>query len=171
MISTALRLLMTDTIAFREVDQKDQHILEEMLYVALFIPEGAPVPPANIVRKPELSKYYLHWGRSGDMGVLAITGEIPIAACWSRIYPKNDPGYGFVDEDTPELTIAVKDGWRNQGLGKRLLSRLCANGGAAGFKSMSLSVDKRNPAQRLYNRLGFTVVAEKGTAYTMLKSL
>ncbi|MDN5211088.1 GNAT family N-acetyltransferase [Fulvivirgaceae bacterium BMA12] len=162
---------MMDTIAFRKVDQKDQRILEGMLYAALFIPQGEPIPPASVVRKPELSKYYLHWGRTGDMGIIAIVGEIPIAACWSRIHPENDPGYGFVDEYTPELTIAVKDGWRNRGLGKGLLSRLCDDNRSAGFKSMSLSVDKRNPAQNLYNRLGFKIVAENGTAYTMLKSL
>ena len=39
------------------------------------------------------------------------------------------------------------------------------------FEQISLSVDKQNPAVNLYLRLGFEVVAEEGTAFTMLKKL
>ena len=31
-----------------------------------------------------------------------------VAAIWTRTLPASSPGYGFIDEHTPELSMAVK---------------------------------------------------------------
>ena len=43
----------------------------------------------------------------------------PVAAIWARHLQDENWGYGYVDDDTQELTIAVKRQWRGQGLGSR----------------------------------------------------
>ena len=70
------------------------------------------------------------------------------------------PGYGFVDERTPELAIAVVPNARGKGVGSALLTR-CSSGQAEGFAAISLSVDRHNRgAIALYEQYGFQQVGE-----------
>lgn len=53
------------------------------------------------------------WGRAGDMGFVAVdagSGE-PIGAAWLRLLGGDERGYGYVDDETPELGMAVR-GWK-----------------------------------------------------------
>ena len=68
------------------------------------------------------------------------------------------PGYGFVDEQTPELTIAVVPSRRGRGYGAELLTSLLAQAKEDGFGAVSLSVEPDNPALALYERHGFEKV-------------
>lgn len=79
-----------------------------------------------------------------------------------------DRGYGYVDDATPELSIALLPAYRGRGIGSQLLARLLeqAQGCCPG---VSLSVSAGNPARRLYERFGFEIVAERGSSLTMLK--
>ena len=63
------------------------------------------------------------WGRPGDNAVVAIDEFQPVGAAWYRLFEQDEPGYGFVDEETPELTIAVVPSRRGRGLGEELLER------------------------------------------------
>jgi ribosomal protein S18 acetylase RimI-like enzyme len=95
------------------------------------------------------------------------TGQ-PIGAVWLRLLQGADRGYAHVDDGTPELSIAVLPGHRGQGVGTRLLEELFAS--ECGDRPVSLSVTAGNPARRLYERLGFLVVASNGTALTMWRA-
>ena len=143
----------------------DQGFLWEMLYLAIFVPPGDPPPPRTIVRDPHLAHYVEAMGsRLGDAAWIAESPDgTPVGAAWRRSLPSDDPGYGFVDEHTPELGVAVADGHRGSGVGTRLLTTALAATGRC-----SLSVDRRNPARRLYGRLGFVVVAASDESLTML---
>lgn len=164
-------MIRNKTAEYLKLTPEDEPFLKEMLFIALFIPPGEPILPKNIVEEPELNKYYRNWGREGDIGILVKVDELAVGACWSRLHPADNQGYGFVDATIPELTIAVKEEWRNRGLGQKMLELLCEYNRAGGYNSMSLSVDKRNRVVALYKRLGFEILDEKGTAYTMLKRL
>lgn len=67
-------------------------------------------------------------------------------------------GYGYVDDGTPELAVALYPGYRGRGIGGRLLRALFAELRDRGFRSVSLSVQHANPAYALYRRLGFVEV-------------
>ena len=154
------------TITVRPATSADESFLREMVYAALFVPDGQPPFAREVLDQPDISHYYRGYGhRPGDTGLVALrpSGE-PVGAAWVRQLTGDDPGYGYVDDETPELTIAVGPTHRGHGLGTRLLAELCR-----AVPRCSLSVDHRNPARRLYERLGFTVVAFDGNSLTMLR--
>jgi GNAT superfamily N-acetyltransferase len=129
----------------------DEGFLWEMLYLALFVPLGQPPLPRSVLRNPTIAHYVEGWGmRSGDSGLIGLVDGAPVGAAWQRYFPACEPGYGFVDEQTPELSVAVLPANRGKGIGSRLMEHLLH-----GVHATSLSCNPANPARRLYIRLGF----------------
>ena len=59
------------------------------------------------------------------------------------------------------VDIALLPEHRGDGVGTRLLEDLLAEGDASG-KSVTIHVERMNPALRLYERLGFALAEDKG---------
>ena len=117
------------------------------------------------------ARYIEGWGRPGDAAVIALDEGFPVGAAWYRLFKENAPGYGFVDEQTPELSIAVVPSKRGYGFGGELMDALLARARADGFAAISLSVAKDSPAVGLYERYGFEKVDERDNAITMRAAL
>jgi ribosomal protein S18 acetylase RimI-like enzyme len=116
-------------------------------------------------------RYVENWGRPGDAAVIALDRGFPVGAAWYRVFKRDRPGYGFVDEETPELSIAVVPSRRGAGIGGELMSAVLAHARGQGYKSISLSVAKDSPAVALYERYGFQRVDERDGALTMRMDL
>jgi ribosomal protein S18 acetylase RimI-like enzyme len=99
-----------------------------------------------------------------------MSGGGTVGAAWLRLLAGERRGYGHVDDDTPELSIAVLPDFRNQGIGSRLLDLLMKDA-VERFNKISLSVTKENPARRLYKRFGFEETEEHENDVIMLKVL
>ena len=110
-------------------------------------------------------------GTARRPGAHSHRGLQPVAAAWYRLFTESHPGYGFVDEQTPELTIAVVPSRRGRGYGAELLTSLLAQAAEDGFPAISLSVEPDNPALALYERHGFEKVGERGGALVMRAQL
>jgi ribosomal protein S18 acetylase RimI-like enzyme len=123
---------------------------------------------SEITAVPALARYVAGWGRPGDVGFVA-DDDASIGAAWWRRFDRDDPGYGFVDEATPELSIGVVEERRGQGVGTRLLAALVTEAERSALPALSLSVEPDNPAARLYERFGFRTVGVNGGSLTMLK--
>ena len=140
-------------VAIRPATVEDEAFLWEML---------AEAAQENSVRavaeNPGTAKYVEGWGRDGDLGVVAVaaSGE-PLGAAWLRMLRGENAGYGFVDDKTPELAIAVRPGARGAGVGARLISHLL-QAAKSRYRVVSLSVRSDNPAFHLYERMGFRPV-------------
>jgi GNAT superfamily N-acetyltransferase len=136
-------------------------------------PEGTPKPRAEMEADEHLSRYVAGWGRAGDVGLVAVdevTGG-RLGAAWYRTYPADAPGYGFIDEATPEIAIACTEGARGRGLGHQLIAGLLARAHGDGLPQLSLSVRVTNaPAVRVYEDEGFVGVQfeEDGIHLTMV---
>ena len=151
----------------RSLRSEDEPFLWEMLYHAIHVSEGQVAPPRDIVHLPDLARYVQGWGRSGDQGFLAYretTGQ-SLGAVWIRLLIGEGRGYGYVDEDTPELSIAVLPQYRSQGIGTALLGSMVSS--VSGYASISLSVSADNPALRLYKRFGFRIISQDAGSFTM----
>jgi ribosomal protein S18 acetylase RimI-like enzyme len=156
----------------RPIASTDEPFLWEMLYQALYVPEGSPPFPREILSQPEIRRYVENWGRADDLGFVALTQTTrqPIGAAWIRLLKGENHGYGYIDDYTPELTIAVVPVWRGRGIGTALLERVI-EAAQSSYASISLSVSRDNPAIRLYRRLGFEALCFSGTSLTMRRRL
>ena len=124
---------------------------------------------AGLEAEIPLSRYVDNWGREGDVALIAAEGPNRVGAAWFRRFTAAEPGYGFVDEQTPELTIAVVPSRRGKGAGKDLLEALLDRARADGYSAISLSTDPRQVGY--YERFGFAKVGETPHAVTMLARL
>lgn len=159
-------------INVRSAEATDADFLAEMLVAAAFWrPDGPSGSVAEVLSEPKLAHYVAGWPRAGDLGVIALAEQEPVGAAWIRFLPESDPGYGFVDAATPELSIGVVRAWRGRGVGSRLLDTLIAAARKQGLGSVSLSVEPDNRARRLYERVGFRQVDEVDGSLTMLLQL
>jgi ribosomal protein S18 acetylase RimI-like enzyme len=148
----------------RAAGPQDVRFLRDMLRHAYYwrMNESADLPVA---------RYVLNWGRPGDEGLVALDDANPVGAAWYRLFPREEAGFGFVDESTPELTIAVVPSRRGKGFGHELMTGLLEKARRAGYDALSLSVAKDSPAVSLYERYGFRAVAEPDDALTMVAKL
>ena len=109
-----------------------------------------------------LFRYVKGWGRPGDRAMIAIADFRPVGAAWYRLFTRDNPGFGFVDEETPELAIAVVPSRRGKGTGSELLRALLDQARRDGFQALSLDVERDSPAVELYERHGFRTVRSDG---------
>ncbi|HZC74877.1 MAG TPA: GNAT family N-acetyltransferase [Gaiellaceae bacterium] len=146
----------------RPADLQDMRFLRDMLRHAYHW---------RIAQDPDLPvfRYVQNWGRRGDAGVIAFSGPNVYGAAWYRLFPEAAPGFGFVDEETPELTIAVVPSHRGHGTGGELIEALLAQARSDGFARVSLSAE---PGQTgFYERHGFRELRRPDGTVTMVADL
>ena len=146
----------------RDADLQDMRFLRDMLRHAYHW---------RIAQDPDLPvfRYVQNWGRRGDAGVIAFEGPNIFGGAWYRLFPAAAPGFGFVDEETPELTIAVVPSHRGHGTGGELLEALLERARSDGFPRVSLSAE---PGQTgFYEKHGFGEYRREDGTVTMVADL
>jgi ribosomal protein S18 acetylase RimI-like enzyme len=158
----------TSPIVVRRSGAQDVRFLRDMLHHAYYWKERAPEDTGP----GPVALYVKAWGRPGDTAFVALDRGFPVGAAWYRLFDRERPGYGFVDERTPELAIAVVPNARGKGVGSALLDALLERARADGYPTLSLSVDRANAgAIELYERYGFQRISEDDDSVTMLAQL
>jgi GNAT superfamily N-acetyltransferase len=169
----SLAAVTEDPWTIRRAAAGDVTFMTDMLMEAVnWSPEWKKKSRKYILSSPRTAHYIAGWPRDGDLGAIAEAQGERIAAAWLRFLPANDPGYGFVASDVPELTIGVAAPWRGQGAGRALLQFVAGQARAAGTRQISLSVERKNFAQKLYLSEGFRIVdSSDKDSDTMVKDL
>jgi ribosomal protein S18 acetylase RimI-like enzyme len=152
----------------RLAEADDCDFLLDMLLAACNWTGETRVTRDQVVADTHLSGYVAGWPRSGDFGLVAQdrSGE-RLGAAWARTFTVDHPGYGFVAEGVPEVSMAVVAGHRRQGIGRSLLTALLGQARAAAWPALSLSVEDGNRVADLYRELGFRTVGRHDNADTM----
>ena len=163
---------MPATFSIRPATAADGAFLGDMVVEAANWSPGRSRPRYEVLTAPEHGRYVSGWIRPGDAGFVASDpqGE-PIGAAWYRMFPRSDPGFGYVGTGVPELIIGVRPIWRAHGVGRALLRSLSDNARAEGFARLSLSVERGNFAAVFYRTEGFAVVQSGFGRDTMVKRL
>ncbi len=148
----------------RPVRPEDVPFLKRMIYEGAV--HEAAYPPGQrpsfeeALADPGVARFVEGWGRPGDFGVVAVEDGRPVGAAWCRLFGKDDPGWR-IDEETPDMSIAVVPDQQGHGWGGKLLTGLFEMAHRDGFEAITLNVGKWNrPAITLYERNGFVVVDE-----------
>jgi ribosomal protein S18 acetylase RimI-like enzyme len=154
----------------------DLPFLREMLFEAAAVSERIrEMGTETALALPAVAHILENFGREGDFGFVAETADkILIGAIWARLFTDDEKGYGFVSAEIPELAVAVAPDFRGRSAGTKLLKELIKEARNLKFPALSLSVDRRNPALKLYERLGFTdagVSKETDSSLTMILHL
>jgi GNAT superfamily N-acetyltransferase len=154
-------------ITVRPLEPQEFEFFTDMHYESIHIPQGKP-PKHELLNEPHLKKYHEGWGRKGDRAIVALKDDQLTGAAWYRVFDEANPGYGYVDNETPELGIAIHPNFRGMGIGRLLMKELIQQAARDGYPSLSLSVDPQNaPAVELYQKLGFIYFGISGTSWTM----
>ncbi|MBE8985833.1 GNAT family N-acetyltransferase [Nostoc sp. LEGE 12450] len=145
--------------SIRPLTQEDEPFLWLMLYEAAHLENEGNLTVQDAINNPDLAKYVKNWGCKDDSGFIAIleTSNQPVGSAWLRLLTGENKGYGYVDDQTPELAIAILPQHRNKGIGTQLLTHLLA-AAQTSYSSISLSIRATNPALSLYKRFGFEII-------------
>jgi ribosomal protein S18 acetylase RimI-like enzyme len=164
---------MTENLNYRirPATPADEPFLWEMLYQSLHV-EGQEPFPRDVLNRPHIARYVKNWGRADDLGFIAEDAHSnqPIGAVWSRLSSVDDQGYAYLDEQTPELGIALLPEHRGQGIGTALLKHLLEAARKL-YPAIALSVSPSNQAIRLYQRMGFEIVDVRNEYPVMRREL
>lgn len=158
-------------VTIRELRKEEIPQLNDFLYDAVFIPEGVAKPDKAIIMLPELAVYIDDFGRRDDVCLVAEADGELAGAVWTRVFSETARGFGYVDSVTPELSMSVKEHYRGQGIGTRLLVEMIGLLSRLDYNKVSLSVDCQNYAMRLYLKHGFETVVSDGNSVTMIRQL
>lgn len=156
----------------RDAISQDESFIELMALAAANWSSDRRLSLDQMRSEPELLHYVADWPRPSDMGVVAIdVTNRPIGAVWLRQFSPDDPGYGYVSADVPELSIGVLDEWRRRGVGRALMRAQVHQARIRGLHTLSLSVERANPAVSLYLSEGWRVVDSGRDSDTMVYEL
>lgn len=150
------------------MQQSEYPLLENFLYEAIFIPNGVEPPQKSIIYRPELQVYISEFGKNKhDIALVAdMDGKI-IGAVWVRIM--ND--YGHIDDSKPSFAVSLYKEYRRKGIGTLLMKEMLSALKERGYKQASLSVQKKNYAVKMYQKLGFQIISENEEEFFMLIKL
>ncbi len=153
-------------LTLRPWEPEDELFLWEMLYQAIHVVEGDDQPPRSVLDDPMIAHHLAEFGaREGDDAVIACDGGLPVGAAFCRRFTGEDPSYGFVSADVPEVGMAVVAGHRGKGIGRAMLAYLLDR-----HPVMSLSVATDNRvARKLYESVGFVESHPDDTSVTMIR--
>jgi ribosomal protein S18 acetylase RimI-like enzyme len=152
----------------RNIQPQEIPVLDDFLYEAIFIPQGVVPPPRSIIEQEDLQLYVRGFGESPhDHCLVAECDGKIVGAVWVRVMDD----YGHVDDQTPSLAISLYPDYRGQGIGTQLLHQMLELLHQKGYAQVSLSVQKENYALRMYQKVGFKIMEDRGEELLMLAQL
>lgn len=153
----------------REATTGDYELLTGLVVEAVNWAGQTAMTREQVMAEPDLNHYVTGWKRPTDFGLVAVADDdAPLGAIWARVFPDDEPGYGFIAGDIPELSLAVLPGRRGSGIGGVLLRACIEQAEASGCSALSLSVEDGNDVARaLYERHHFRVVGRTGGSDVM----
>ena len=136
-------------LTIRPIRREEFPLLADFLYDAIYRSDPSSPLPRQIVEHPSLRIYIADFGTLPDDRCLVAQAEGHVVGMvWVRCIR----AYGYIGEGIPEFVLSVAAPCRGQGIGTRLMREMLQRLSAAGYPEASLSVQRRNPAVRLYRR-------------------
>lgn len=104
--------------------------------------------------------FYIDQWDPTDGGFIAWdNNRIPAGGAWLLWGTATNHGYAYVNEEIPEVAIAIESRFRGTGVASLLLNAAITLAKNLGAPGISLSVDKANTkAHQVYSHLGFSEV-------------
>lgn len=134
--------------------------------------DGERFDEQDLWQTPGFQRYFQPWPGEHDFGFIATHArQRAVGAIWLKFFRRPDTGYGFVDEQIPELSVWVAGPYRGQGIGGQLIHAAVDEAQRRGLAAICLSVKDGNPAVRLYERHRFRPAGPDAAAGTLIRHL
>lgn len=152
----------------REIHECEYYLLQDFLYEAIFIPDGAAPPPKSIIKQPDLQVYIENFGtKPDDICFVAEIDTKIIGAVWVR----DMKDYGHIADGVPSFAISIYRQYRNCGIGTAMMKTMLNELKSRGYTNTSLAVQKANYAVKMYKNVGFRIYDENDQEYIMVCDL
>ncbi len=157
---------------YLEINDMDIEDIKDFVFLAIHVNDKSESIDKSILEIPQIKKYYDHWGQSHDFGIKAFDEDCgkTVGMIWIRQFTEDDPSYGFVSDEIPEITMSILPEYRGQGIGTQLLKALIGQVKHK-YSALSLSVSLDNRARILYEKFGFVKYERIGNSLTMCLDL
>lgn len=142
-------------VELRGLDDDEAALLAEATRLNVNWTGEERVSADDVAADPALAHYTRLCSERGDFGLVAEVRGRAVGIVWLLFLDSVEPGYGYVADGVPELSVCVWPGHRGVGLGGLLLDSAFDAARERGIRRLSLSVENGNPARRLYRDRGF----------------
>lgn len=139
---------------FRVLQDFEYDRLPIFMYNAVIHPED-DLLDTDVVYEKQYHKYIKDFGREGDFALVCDDDGRVSGIIWTRLFKEEDDSFGYMDDETPELTLSVLAGYNEQAIGKELLELLFNELKIRGYKQVSVSIAKDNEIYDVYELVGF----------------
>ncbi len=151
---------MAIAVTTRALTEQDREVLRTATLTNVNWTGEQRVTFRDVDEQPGLRHYCLFRPERGDYGIVAQRDGRAVGVVWALFLGSDDPGYGHVADDVPELSLCVWSGYRGQGIGGELLRRALEEARRRDIARVSLSVEAQNPSLHLYRAVGFRPVSD-----------
>lgn len=147
---------MNTTLYF--LRSSEQKIVTDMVHYAFRLDEIHK----TIADIPKLTIYEEFYGfTSKDLGLYILVDNQIAGAAWIRRLNSDHGSNGYINDNTPILSIAVLPQYRGKGYGSKMLDQLILEAGAL-YEQISIPVLKDSPTIHFYEKHGF-ILYENGS--------
>ena len=101
-----------------------------------------------------------------DLGLYALVNNEIAGAIWIRKLNKEHNANGFINDDTPVMSVAITPKYKSQGIGSFMMEQFLQEAGAL-FEQISIDISHKEQSLAFYKKFGF----EKFDNFVLLKKL
>lgn len=117
--------------------------------------------------KENLDIYHTFYGLTPkDLGLYALVENELAGAIWSRRFNQDHNASGFIDEDTPVMSIAVVEKFKNKDIDSFMMEQFLQEA-AALYGQISIEISHMPESLEFFEKFGF----EKHSDFVLLKKL
>ncbi|GAA0470028.1 hypothetical protein GCM10009096_08680 [Parasphingorhabdus litoris] len=119
----------------------------------------------RIMKTAFSSTYGESWNEHQCRSMLSLPGTLLLIASWNQ----NPCGFAISREVADEeelLMIAVDPQYQNNGIGETIMKQVITNAVENGIAALFLEVRSNNPAQTMYQKVGFEKIGLRRAYYT-----
>lgn len=125
---------------------------------------------AHPLDTPNLSIYYDFYGLTPkDLGLYALVDNQIAGAIWTRRLNSDHNAKGFIDENTPVMSVAIIPKFKSKGIGSFMMEQFLQEAGEL-YEQISIDISSKPKSIKFYEKFGFEK-SEDSDTFVMVKKL